>query len=192
MIARRIASATLALLVPWIASCTSGSDEPACSRPDASIIVLEAQSVPTATRVPCIASLPIGWRFAGSLVEDGSTKLWLDHDRAGIHAVEVRLSAACDVGNAVEVPPAPNETGMRIFELPTSLRPRFTGERFLRFAGGCITYRFSFTAGADPTLVIEAEQSLSTIPRAQIVRLVDEDLGVPLCGAGAPSCAGAT
>jgi hypothetical protein len=188
---RRLASVGLVLLTPWLASCSSGSDEPACSRPEASIFVLEAQSVPSATRIPCVASLPIGWRFAGSLVEDGSARLWLDHDRAGIHAVEVRLSEDCDIGSAVEVPAAPNEVGMRIYELPTSLSPRFTGERFLRFEGGCITYRFSFTAGADPTLVIEAEQSLSTIPRAQIVRLVDEDLDLPLCGAGAPSCAGA-
>jgi hypothetical protein len=98
----RFAAVALIAFVPWIVSCTSaGSDEPACNRPDASIFVLEAQSVPSATRVPCIASLPIGWRFAGSLVEDGSSELWLDHDRAGIHAVEVRLSEDCDVGSAV-------------------------------------------------------------------------------------------
>jgi hypothetical protein len=189
----RFAAAVIALSTPWIASCTSaGSDEPACNRPDSPIFVLEAQSVPSATRVPCITSLPVGWRFAGSLVESGSSRLWLDHDRAGIHAVEVQLSEGCDVGSAVEVPPAPSEAGMRIYELPTSLSPRLTGERFLRFEGGCITYRFSFTAGADPTLVIEAEQALSTIPRAQIVRLVEEDLDLPLCGTGAPPCAGAT
>ena len=57
--------------------------QPVCAHLDGSILILEAQSVPAATRIPCIAELPIGWRFAGSLIRDSGTTLWLDHDRAG-------------------------------------------------------------------------------------------------------------
>ena len=42
--------------------------------------------MPSATRLPCIAELPAGWQFGGALIKDTETTLWLDNDRAGIHA----------------------------------------------------------------------------------------------------------
>ena len=114
------------------ASCVPANPgEPICAQPGDSILVLEAQSVPSATRLPCIAELPIGWRFGGSLARDDGTMIWLDHDRAGMHAVEVELLASCDVSSAVEVPPAPDEIGMRTYQDPESLEPFVGGGRHL-------------------------------------------------------------
>ena len=151
--------------------------------------MLVAQSVPSATRLPCIAELPIGWRFGGSLVRDDGTTLWLDHDRAGIRAVEVELTARCDVGSAVEVPPAPDEIGMRTYQAPVSLDP-FEGTRSIVFEGGCIRYHYRFTRGSEPALVIEADRALSTLPREEIVADTRSDLDLTVCGADAPACAG--
>jgi len=170
------------------ACSTAAQDRPVCSQTDEAIFVLEAQSVPSATRLPCIAELPIGWQFAGSLVQNDKTVLWLDHDRGGIHAVEATLQPTCDISSAVEVPPAPDEVGMRIYEEPTSLQPSFTGTRLLVFDGGCISYRYTFASGAEPTLAIEADQALSTVARSSIVSLVNDKFGLSLCGAGAPAC----
>ena len=111
-----------------------------------------------------VLGLPIGWQFGGSEVRDGVTKLWLDHDRAGFHAVEVELAPTCDVAAAVQVPPAPDEVGMRTYQQPESLDP-FVGTRSLQFPGGCIEYRYRFAGGSASALVIEADRALSSVPR---------------------------
>lgn len=184
----RAVALSLAIAVTGAAACTPDSEaQPVCSRPQDSIFVLEAQSVPSATQLPCIAELPIGWNFGGSLVRDDGTTLWLDHDRAGVEAVEVQLTAECDVASAVEVPPAADEIGMRAFQEPTSLDP-FLGTRSLVFDGGCIVYRYRFASGSEPALVIEADRALSTVPRATIAAEIRRELDLTLCGAGAPAC----
>ena len=171
-------------------ACSSESQgQPVCSEPQSAILVLEAQSVPEATRLPCIAELPIGWRFGGSLVRDDGATIWLDHDRAGAHAVEVVLMSSCDVAEAVEVPPAPDEIGMRTYQEPVSLDP-YVGTRSLVFNGGCIEHRYRFVPGSEPGLVIEADLAVSTLPRTTIVSEVRSDLDLTVCGFGAPPCAG--
>ncbi|MGH2813654.1 MAG: hypothetical protein ACRDLC_00710, partial [Actinomycetota bacterium] len=65
---------------------------------------LQAQSVPSASLVPCVRSLPVGWTLANVTVNDGRSVLTLDHDRAGDRALVVRLTAACDPSGAVEGP----------------------------------------------------------------------------------------
>jgi tRNA A-37 threonylcarbamoyl transferase component Bud32 len=64
---------------------------------------LEAQAVPSATLVPCVRTLPIGWQFARADVEDGNAQYRLHHDRAGDHALTARLTRRCDTRGAPEV-----------------------------------------------------------------------------------------
>ena len=186
-------SAGFAGVVIVVASaCSTNADvQPLCRDADdsASILILEAQAVPSATRLPCIAELPIGWRFSGSEVDDGGATLWLDHDRAGIRAVEVGLTESCDISAAVEVPPGPDELGMRVYQDPESLDP-FVGSRFAVFDGGCIVSRYRFADGSEPALVVEADRAVSTIARRDLVAGVDEELQLTLCGAEAPPCPG--
>ncbi len=171
-------------------ACTSGGEDmPECSNPEGQVLVLEAQSVPSATRLPCVAELPAGWQFGGALIKDTETTLWLDNDRAGIHALQVTMSASCDTGSAVQVPPAEDEVGMRVFQEPESLDP-YTGSRYLVFDGGCITHEYTFAQGTEPTLVIEADLAVSTVARSDIVAQVQDSLGLTLCGAEAPPCVG--
>ena len=185
----RSALVVLALGVSASACTSGGEDMPECSAPDGQVFVLEAQSVPSATRLPCVAELPAGWQFGGSLIKDTETTLWLDNDRAGIHALQVTMSASCDTGSAVQVPPAADEVGMRVFEEPESLNP-YTGSRYLVFDGGCITHEYTFAPDTEPTLVIEADLAVSTLARSDIVAQVQDSLGLTLCGAGAPACVG--
>ncbi|HVF08390.1 MAG TPA: hypothetical protein VNC60_07425 [Actinomycetota bacterium] len=187
---RRYIFGSVLLLVLSSAACAADFGvQPICSKPDEAIMVLEAQSVPSATRLPCIAELPIGWMFSGIVVNDAGTTLWLDHDRAGARALEVELMRSCDTSAAVEVPSAPDEFGMRVYQEPTSLVP-YTGTRWLIFDGGCIVYRYRFTNDTEPALVLEADRAMSSIPRATIVASVRRELDVTLCGAGAPDCVG--
>lgn len=182
----------MALAAVALSGCTigGGGRTPLCTNTEDGVFVLLAQSVPSATELPCVSEFPAGWTFGGSDITSGLSRFWLDSDRGGIHAVEVSLRPSCDTTGAVEERPAPDEAGTRVFMRPDSLEPSFTGVRFLLFEGGCIGYTFRFASGASSTLAIEAIEALSLLPRATIVAQVLEDPGLVLCGAGAPPCAG--
>ena len=186
----RSALVVLALVSAGPACTGGGEDMPVCSDPEAQVLVLEAQSVPSATRLPCVAELPPGWRFGGSLIKDTETTLWLDSDRAGVHALQVTMSASCDISSAVQVPPAADEVGMTVYQEPKTLEPGFTGWRYLVFEGGCIIHEYAFADGTEPTLVIEADLAISTVARRDIVTHVQDSLDLTLCGAEAPPCVG--
>jgi hypothetical protein len=186
----RRASTIVAVLAIAATGCTSsGSSLPACNTVDDSVFALMAQSVPSATQLPCLRELPVGWSFTGSQFRDGSSQLWLDSTIAGVHAVEVDLRSSCDTAEAVEVPPAPDEVGMQSYVRPDD-PPGFSGVRFLLFDGGCVAYRYHFTGDAPPTLALEAEEALSFVPRTSIEEAVEREFDQVLCGAGAPPCAG--
>jgi hypothetical protein len=154
------------------------------------LLILAAQAVPSATLLPCVVAYPPGWTFAGWFAHNGSFGFWLDSDRAGIHAVEVELTQACDTGGAIEVAPSADESGTRRFEQPLSLPPNYAVDRFYTFEGGCVVYHYRFGNTEDPALAIEADQALGFRPRAELVTDLDA-IGLHLCGAGSPPCAGA-
>jgi hypothetical protein len=184
-----VAGAILAMALGSSACSTSATSFSKCTRAEDSIFMLMAQAVPSATRLPCVAELPVGWQFAGSAIQNGRVQLWLNSDLAGPRAVEVVFRASCDIGDAVQVPPAPDEIGMQTYIEP-GLPPGFTGSKYLRFEGGCVTYLFRFAGDAPPSLALEAEEALSFLPRTTIVTEVREKLDQTLCGAGAPPCIG--
>jgi hypothetical protein len=175
-----------AVLGPACAS--SQSALPACNRADEGIFVLAAQAVPSATRLPCITGLPAGWLFGGSLIRSGLVRFWLDSNVAGIHAVEVDLTARCDTSNATEVPPSEDEAGARVFQAPTSLPPHFGGTRYIVFSGGCLASTYRFATGAPATMALEADAVVSLLARRVVVARVADELDETLCGAGAPAC----
>lgn len=181
-------SAFLALLL--LAGC-GRSREATCEGEGASILFLAAQGIPSAEYVPCLDHFPVGWTFGGSEAKSGLFRFWLDSDRAGAQAVEVVLQRSCDTTGAVEVPSPPGSpVEVQRFEKPLSLRPQFALDRFDVFPGGCVTYRFRFVPGAPPALVFEVNEALSFVSRALGVRLLREDVGLELCGAGASPCPG--
>ena len=59
------------------------------------------------------------------------------------------------------------------------------------FPGGCITYRFSFDGPGTAALMFDADRSLTSQPRAELVSEVSARNGLRLCGAGA-ECPGAS
>lgn len=168
-----------------------GQQQAPCEGEGAEILFLAAQGIPSASYVPCIIHFPVGWTFGGSEAESGRFRFWLDSDRAGAQAVEVILERTCDTRGAVEVPsPSGVPVEVQRFEKPLSLRPRFALDRFDVFPGGCVTYRFEFATGAQPALVFEVNEALGFVPRALGVRIIREELGLELCGAGARPCPG--
>jgi hypothetical protein len=185
---RVVAAVVLVGAVIGPACASSQSALPACNRADAAIFVLAAQAVPSSTKLPCINGLPAGWTFGGSMIQSGFVRFWLDSNVAGIHAVEVDLTARCDTSGATEVPPSEDEAGTHVFQAPTSLPPRFAGTRYIVFSGGCLASTYSFAPGAPSTMALEADAAVSLLARRDVVSRVADELDETLCGAGAPPC----
>jgi hypothetical protein len=181
---RRILAAgflALALSACAVTPSNGPSAAPTCDHGE--VLILIAQSVPSATLVPCIAEFPVGWTFGGQHIDAGRSEFWLDSDRAGVRAVTVSLDRTCDIAGAVPVPAEPDEAGTARYERPRTLPPHFSGERFYRFRGGCVTYRFAFRPGATFTQALEATSALTFFSRERGAALLQQD-GLTLCGAG--------
>ncbi|MCA1673148.1 MAG: hypothetical protein LC799_13425 [Actinobacteria bacterium] len=147
---------------------------PTCVPKGADTLVLLAQSVPTASKVPCISSYPAGWHFASMSVRSGRSQFTLDSDRAGISAVRVALQARCDLEGATEI--SSDEPGTRRFERIISVVDGFKAVRTYQFDGGCITYRFDFDRQGR-ALVNEVSVAIGFMDRAAVAALVRERSG---------------
>jgi tRNA A-37 threonylcarbamoyl transferase component Bud32 len=160
---------------------------PDCGTGDLAITV--AQSVPSATLVPCIATLPAGWELGDVHVERDRSAFSLDSDLGGDRAVEATLSPAddCDVSGATAVPS--DEVGADRYERIDRLPPGLHGTRYYVFPGGCVTYRLEFADGATPAVLFDVDQALTFQPRSTLVDHVRETTDLELCGAGA-TCVG--
>src|SRR5205823_11346594 len=108
---------------------------PECRPNDA--LILMAQAVPSADRVPCIATLPSGLSLGTVVVQTGRASFWLDSDRGGNRAVLVTLTPPCQRPAAPQVPT--DEAGTLRFEDPVRVVPRYQGIRTYTFLGGCVT-----------------------------------------------------
>jgi hypothetical protein len=158
-----------------VAVATSlGSTDVGCG--DLEPLWLMAQSVPSASRVPCVRALPVGWSVAEVAVNNGRSVLTLDHDRAGDQALVVRLTAACDPAGAVEGPP--QLAGVRHFQRTESRTGgEFTATWYDQFAGGCVTSRLHLTTDPNGEFAAQAPQMLGFTTRAALGEALSQRLG---------------
>ena len=89
-----------------------GEVAPACEAGQRLAIV--AQSVPTASYVPCMGTLPPGWSVDAFDVNDGGARLSLRSDRAD-RPIVVELAPSCAFDDAT--PTAPTAEGVRTYQL---------------------------------------------------------------------------
>jgi hypothetical protein len=124
---------------------------------------LEAQSVPSASLVPCIRSPLAGWTVAEVAVNDGRSVVTLNHDRAGPSAVVLRLTAACDPAGAVQAPsPAP---GVRRYQRAGPRTGEFRATWYDLFPGGCLTYQLHSTSDVKGSFTTELPALLTFATR---------------------------
>jgi tRNA A-37 threonylcarbamoyl transferase component Bud32 len=142
-----VAAVLLTLLVVTIVGAVSDNDANRTplyidSLPCADLepLWLQAQAVPSASLVPCVRDLPVGWSLGEVAVNDGRSVIALHHDRAG-QAMEARLTAGCEVGGVAEAPSG--QPGVRRYQLDTRQGPVSTMVRFDVFPGGCLISRIT-------------------------------------------------
>jgi tRNA A-37 threonylcarbamoyl transferase component Bud32/membrane-associated phospholipid phosphatase len=161
--------------------------DPFCER--SNVMILMAQSVPTATALPCVASLPGGWEVSAVRVDDEGATIWLDSDIGGERAVAATLRPPLECSVTGAVPVASDEVGIERYEQPQQLPPDLISVRTYLFEGGCVVYEFRFSGDVTAALTVEVDEALSFLPRSELVDEVDERSGLRLCGAGV-ACTG--
>jgi hypothetical protein len=139
-------------------------------------VILMAQSVPTASWVPCIStSLPLGWAFHHLDARDGLAQFWLDSDRDGTRAIEVRLEPSCNTAGTTEI--ASDRDGMRRLERVRQVSPTFAGERHYLFDGGCLSVVFRLDGDSPGEALALASQAVGVVDRDDLRAQVHEDSG---------------
>jgi hypothetical protein len=176
---RPVAAALLLALVVGISGCASDNSAssrlPTCVEGDvANGVILMAQSVPSATWVPCLrTNLPLGWSFVHLEARNGSSRFWLDSNRDGDKAIEVLFEKSCDTAGATEIPS--DRAGLQRFERVRLTTPRYEGERYYVFDGGCITFVFHLIGDSRGEPLALATQSIGAISRADLIALVQDE-----------------
>jgi tRNA A-37 threonylcarbamoyl transferase component Bud32 len=127
---------------------------------------LMAQSVPSASLVPCVQLLPVGWSVVEVAVNSGRSLITVDHDRAGRAAVVVQLTASCDLAGAVEV--TSEQSGARRYLRIDRNAPEFSATRSYVFPGGCITERFTAPAASGQQLTGETSSAIGFVSREEL------------------------
>ena len=160
-------------------------DDPNCGVSD--VMVLMAQSVPSAQAVPCVVGLPSGWEATEVRANQDRSRYVLATGGGG-PSVEVTMRRAddCDLAGFEERPSG--EPGFRRFEQARSGPDEPLVRREVS-DGACITYRLDL--GTETPAITEVlETVLAYQPRAELVEEIDRRSGLTLCGADAPPCTG--
>ncbi|WP_138734199.1 hypothetical protein [Modestobacter excelsi] len=185
---RPVAAAALALLAAGcLAGCGSDSANPTAAITEPPLcpvedragagngVILMAQSVPTSSWVPCLDVLPSGWTFQHLDARDGLSRFWLDSDRDGPRAIEVRLEESCDTSGAVEI--ASDHEYTHRLERVRRVSPAYAGERYYVFRGGCLTIVFQLDKGSPGEALAVASQAVGVVSREDLQAQVHADSG---------------
>jgi hypothetical protein len=172
----------LAILAVVLGGCAQARENthPICeARPPT---ILMAESVKTASMVPCVTALPIGWRFVGFTAEDGRSTFALDSEAGGEDALRVTFTADCPDAAPAGVPVNGDEPGADVTQQTRSEDP-YDAVRAFRFEGGCAVYEMRFASGAPVgRLLGEVGRAISFIERDEIDRGIRDQLGLDPAG----------
>jgi len=175
-LAAALAAMTLAAGTSLTGCAAVSHAVPGCGEPLRLAII--AQSLPSASYLPCIRTLPQGWSTSAFAPSQTGTSFLLESDRSPGRPVVVRLTPVCAPGDASPSPP--RAPGVITYTRLTSIAPRFAGTLYDVFPGGCVTYAFNFTLGSQIALMEQFEQAVGLYPRQQLRLVLKRELGVEL------------
>jgi tRNA A-37 threonylcarbamoyl transferase component Bud32/membrane-associated phospholipid phosphatase len=133
---------------------------------------LLAQSVPSASLVPCLHPLPVGWMVGTVTVNDGRSVIPLNHDRAGPGVLIIRLTATCDTRGAIQV--SSDQPQVRRYQRIDRQTPRLEVTRFDRFQGGCVTAQATVPAANQTEINSQLATILGYTSRQALQQALDE------------------
>jgi hypothetical protein len=158
-----------------VSACSGHVDlaRPVCDNSAGSTLALMAQSVKTASLIPCVKTTPTGWRFESLDVRQNRSRISLSSDRGGHRALRVTLQANCDLEHAVRIPSDEPQTDR--YEAVEHLTPSYEGTRTYVFPGGCVTYHFALRTDRPSSLLNEATLMVGFVTRTEIREQIRRD-----------------
>jgi tRNA A-37 threonylcarbamoyl transferase component Bud32 len=136
-------------------------------------LLLVAQSVPTASLVPCVENLPAGWSLGDVVVGNDRSRFTMTSDRGGVLVVD--LTASCDLTGAAEV--TSERPGARRYLRLERDAAGVAMTRAYTFPGGCVTQHLVAPAGSQQQLANEASFALGFTTRDDLAAAVRRDSG---------------
>jgi len=136
-------------------------------------LLLMAQSVPTASLVPCIELLPAGWTLGDVVVGNERSRFTVTSDRGGVLVAE--LTTSCDLAGAVEV--TSEQPGARRYLRIERDAAGVTTTRAYTFPGGCVTQRLVAPEASRQQLAGEASSALGFTTRGALAASIRRDSG---------------
>jgi hypothetical protein len=136
-------------------------------------LLLMAQSVPTASLVPCIEILPVGWTLGDVVVGNDRSRFTLTSDRGGVLVAE--LTASCDLAGAVEI--TSQQPGARRYLRIERDAAGGTTTRTYTFPGGCVTQRLVAPEASRQQLASESSSVLGFTTRDALAAALRRDSG---------------
>jgi hypothetical protein len=175
----RALTAAVVVLASLATGCEAihANERPVCRY--AGPTVLMAEAVPTASMIPCVRSLPVGWHFGSFRAGTDGTGFSLDSDVAGKGALLVDLSTRCTTSGFRPV--ASDEPSTRSFVLDAPTRSASTAsrtqDRIYAFAGGCVRYVLTVPADRADLLQQQVRRGVSFIDRDALDRTMRRETG---------------
>src|SRR5215208_3711677 len=136
---------------------------------------LLAQSVPSASLVPCLRPLPAGWMVGNVTVNNGRSVIPLNHDRAGTGVLVLRLTTHCDIRGATQV--SSDQAQVQRYQRIDRLTPRFEATRFDRFPGGCVTAQAAVPAANRAEVASQLAAIVGYTSRQALQQALDQRSG---------------
>ncbi len=158
------AALVLALVAVGCGGAPGDSHPPWCD--DFRVLVLAAQSAPSAQLIPCLDAMPLGWSVDETRIDERGTVFTLDSTIAGSDAATIALREDCDTTGYVPVPS--DVVDAERFEFVESIESGFRGRRLYTFDGGCTSIDLAFDVDVSAALVSEVSIALGFVAREDV------------------------
>jgi hypothetical protein len=132
-------------------------------------LVLMAQSVPTASAVPCMRAELDDWFLDDLDSWEGRTRILFSRLKDEF-ALTIELTRTCDRGAARET--ATDQPGTRRFDEPNRSGSSYRDRRFYLLPGACVAYEFRLTHGGAKEAAEAISRAIGLVSRAQLAEQV--------------------
>jgi hypothetical protein len=128
-------------------------------------MVLMAQSVPTASAVPCMRTTLDDWFLDDLDSWDGHTRIEFSRLIDQV-ALTISLTRTCDRGGASET--ATDQPGTRRFDERIRTGSSYRDRRFYLLPGACVTYEFGLTGAGAEEAAADISRAIGFVSRDQL------------------------
>ena len=104
------------------------------------MLVLLAQSVPTASAVPCVHSTPVDWTIHEFNARDSRARLGLSYGQAQEETFVIDVVGRCELGSATESPS--DQPGMRRYDRVAQGNAQYAMDRYYVEPDACTAFHY--------------------------------------------------